>query len=45
MKAIVKDVRNFIGNAQGFTPTQIQNVMLEKQNQILMPILLNLKEI
>ena len=45
MKAIVKVVLNFIGNVQGFMLTQIQSVMSGKQSLILMPILLNLKEI
>lgn len=44
MKAIVKVALNFIGNAQGFMLTQIQSAMSRKQSQILMPILLNLKE-
>ena len=45
MNAIVKGVRNFIGNVQAFMTTQIQSVMSGKQSQILMPILLKLKEI
>lgn len=45
MKAIVKVALNSIGNAQDFMHTQIQSVMSRKQSLILMPILLNLKEI
>lgn len=44
MKAIVKDALNFIGNVQDFMLTQIQSAMSRKQSQILMPIILNLKE-
>ena len=44
MKAIVKVVLNFIGNAQAFMLIQIQSAMSKKQSQILMLILLNLKE-
>ena len=45
MKAIVKVALNFIGNVQVFILTQIQSATSRKQSQILMPILLNLKEI
>ena len=45
MRAIVKVVLNSIGNVQAFMLTQIQSAMSGKQSQILMPILLNLKEI
>jgi len=45
MKAIVKVVLGFIGNAQDFILTQIQSAMSRKQSQILMFILSNLKEI
>ena len=42
--AIVKIVQNFIGNAQAFMVTRIQSAMSKKQSQILIPILLKLKE-
>lgn len=44
MKAIVKVALNCIENAQAFMLTQIQSAMSRKQSQILMLILLNLKE-
>lgn len=44
MKAIVKVALNFIGNVRGFMLTQIQSATSRKQSQILMLILLNLKE-
>jgi len=44
MKVIVKVALSFIGNVQAFMLTKIQSAMSRKQSQILIPILLNLKE-